>query len=217
MSVPPLRRRVPGLRSFPAWLELLLWFAFVAACLAALASVSTPQSTSLTQAAVRAMLAIAGQTLDSWLERSTAWLSGHEPSVLLLLLAVLGICWLVATAGAASALRRALQPRPHLGDWWLVRWRREPGPRIPAPPAAAPASFPPHPPSAPTPTGVVDTRAAAAFLGVSQSSVYRWASTGRLPCARTREGLRFNSGELEALRERRARRPGVVRQSGSVA
>ena len=190
LSIPPLRRRLPGLRRHPPGLELLLWLAFVALCLAALARVRTNRSTELSQAVGRAALDVAGRSLDSLFGPAVHWVSVHEPGVAVATVVSAGLGWVLVAARAASVFRRARKPRPHLNDWWVVK----PGPRAlgrievyPAPPAASSA--------------LVDAHAAALYLGVSRATVYRWARAGRLRSRRAGAQLRFSSGDLAALRE----------------
>jgi excisionase family DNA binding protein len=206
LSVPPLRRRLPGLRGCPAWLEILLWSAFAYACLVALDRVRTAQSIRLTQAAARATLSISGQYLDPVIRPSVGWLSAHEAPIVLLAAGALGISWLVVAVAAVAALRRTLQPQPRLADWWVVVQR--------------PATAPPVRPFmaiASVSTGVFDARGAAAYLAVSRSSVYRLVRAGQLSCVRTHHGMRFNSGELAALQELRARQREIDHRSRSAA
>lgn len=190
LSIPPLRRRLPGLRRCPAGLEVLLWLAFVVLCLAALASVRTIRSTELSQAAARAAIDVAGRSFDSLLGPAIHWVSVHEPAVAVATVVTAGLGWVLVAARAASVFRRAREPRPHLNDWWVV----EPGPRAkrrnevyPAPSAAS--------------TALVDAHAAAQYLGVSRATVYLWACAGRLRSRRAGTQLRFSSGDLAALRE----------------
>jgi excisionase family DNA binding protein len=203
LSLPPLRRRLPCLRTCPVGLELLLWLAFVSLfSLALLASVQTARATELSQAIFWAALDITEQALASALEPAALWLSAHESLVAVVTVCLVGLGWVVIAGGAVTGMRRALQPNPRLGDWWQVRWRPEPASRLDVQPALLTV-----------PTALVDARAAAVYLGVSRSSVYRWARTGQLRCTRARAGLRFNSGELAALRERRTHPRSAVRRS----
>jgi helix-turn-helix protein len=202
-----MRRRLPGLRSWPVGLELLLWLVFVSlCCLALLASVQTARATELSQALFLAALDIVEQTLASLFEPAALWLSDHESQIAVVTVFVVGLGWVVIAAGAVTGMRRALQPSPRLGDWWPVRWRPAPASRFHVQPALLSVS-----------PALVDARAAAVYLGVSRSSVYRWARTGQLRCTRANAGLRFNSGELASLRERRAHRRGAVRRASMTA
>jgi len=196
LSITPLRRRLPGLRRLPAGLDLLLWVAFVSLCLAALASVRTSRSTELGKAVARAAVEVSGQSLDAWLGPATHWVALHEPGVALVTVGVAGVGWVVVAARAASVFRRALEPRPHLNDWWVVKPGPRARPRIkvrPAPFVVAPAA------------ALVDAQAAAMYLGVSRTTVYRWARAGQLRSDRAGRQLRFSSGDLAALRETHAR------------
>lgn len=190
LSIPPLRRRLPGLRRCPAGLELLLWLAFVSLCLAALASVRTNRSTELSQAVARAAIDVAGRTLDSLLGPAIHWVSVHEPGVAVATVTMAGLGWVLVAVRAASVFRRAREPRPHLNDWWVVKPDLSAGRRIEVHPAPSVAS-----------TALVDAHAAAQYLGVSRATVYRWARAGRLRSRRAGTQLRFSSGDLAALRE----------------
>jgi excisionase family DNA binding protein len=195
LSIKPLRRRLWGLRRAPAGLELALWLAFVALCMAALSSVRTARSTELAQAVARAAFDVTGRSIDSVLGPAIHWVSVREPGVALATLAVAGLGWVLVAARTAFAFHRALEPRPRLNDWWVMkrapreRLRIEvhPAPAVPAPVVA--------------PLALVDAHAAAAYLGVSQATVYRWARGGRLRSRRAGTRLRFSSGDLAALRE----------------
>lgn len=190
LSIPPLRRTLPGLRRFPAGLEMLLWVAFVTLCVAALASVRTARSTELGQAVARAALDVTGRSLDSVLGPASHWVSIHEPGVALMTLGLAGLGWILVAASLVFGLRRALKPRPHLNDWWVVKPEPKASLRIevhPAPSVAAPP--------------LVDAHAAALYLGVSQATIYRWARAGRLHSKRAGTQIRFSSGDLAALRE----------------
>jgi excisionase family DNA binding protein len=190
LSIKPLRRRLWGLRRAPAGLELVLWLAFVALCMAALSSVRTARSTELAQAVARAAFDVTGRSIDSVLGPAIRWVSVHEPGVALITLAVAGVAWVLVAAQAAFALHRALAPRPRLNDWWVVKPRPREIPRIEVRPAPAVA-----------PAALVDVHAAALYLGVSRATVYRWARGGRLRSRRAGTKLRFSSGDLAALRE----------------
>ncbi len=190
LSIPPVRRRLPGLRRCPAGLELLLWLAFVSLCLAALASVRTNRSTELSQAVARAAIDVAGRSLDSLLGPAIHWVSVHEPGVAVATVIMAGLSWVLVAARAASVFRRAREPRPHLNDWWVVKPDLSAVRRIEVHPAPSVAS-----------TALVDAHAAAQYLGVSRATVYRWARAGRLRSRRAGTQLRFSSGDLAALRE----------------
>jgi excisionase family DNA binding protein len=190
LSIPPLRQRLPGLRRCPPGLEVLLWLAFVVLCLAALASVRTIRSIELSQAAARAAIDVAGRSLDSLLGPAIHWVSVHEPGVAVATIVTAGLGWVLVAARAASVFRRALEPRPHLNDWWVV-----------TPVQRAKLRLEVYPPPSAASTALVDVHAAAQYLGVSRATVYRWARAGRLPSRRAGIQLRFSSGELAALRE----------------
>lgn len=194
LSIPPIKRRLPGLRRLPAGLDLLLWVAFVSLCLAALASVRTSRSTELSKAVARAAVEVGGQSVNSWLAPAVHWVSVREPGVALATAGLAGLGWVVVAARTASIFGRALEPRPRLNDWWVVK----PGPRSRPPIQVR---------SAPVvaPVALVDAHAAAMYLGVSPSTVYRWARAGRLHSRGAGTQLRFSSGDLAALRETHSR------------
>ena len=196
LSIPPVRRKLPGLRGCPAGLELLLWLGFVFLCLAALASVRTVRSTELSQASARAVLYFAGQALDSLLGPAALWVSGHEPGVAVVTVGAVGLAWVVVAARAVTAFRRALQPHPRLGDWWEVKLSRVSAPRFHVRPAPRAAS-----------ATLMDAPAAALYLGVSRTTVYRWARAGRLRSTRADARLRFSSGDLAAIRATASQEP----------
>jgi excisionase family DNA binding protein len=194
LSIPPIKRRLPGLRRLPAGLDLLLWVAFVSLCLAALASVRTSRSTELSKAVARAAVEVGGQSVNSWLAPAVHWVSVREPGVALATAGLAGLGWVVVAARTASIFGRALEPRPHLNDWWVVK----PGPR--SRPRIQVRSTP-----VVAPVALVDAHAAATYLGVSRSTVYRWARAGRLHSRGSGTQLRFSSGDLAALRETHSR------------
>jgi excisionase family DNA binding protein len=198
LSIAPIRRRLPGLRGWPAIVEVLLWLAFVALCLVALSSVRTIRSTELSQATARAAVAIAGQAFDSLLGPAIRWVSLHEPGVALVTVAMAGLGWAVVATRAVTVFRRARQPRPRLEDWWVVKSALRAAPLAPveAAPSAVPAAF-------------LDARAAALYLGVSRATVYRWARAGRLRSKRAGARLHFSSGDLAALQPKQS--PGEQR------
>ncbi len=193
-SIKPLRRRLWGLRRAPAGLELVLWVAFVGLCLAALSSVRTARSTELAQAVTRAAFDVTGRSIDSVLGPAIQWVSVHEPGVALVTLAAAALAWVLVAAQAAFAFRRALEPRPRLNDWWVVKRAPRAKPQIEVDPAHA------VPAPVIAPLALVDAHAAAAYLGVSRATVYRWARGGRLRSRRAGTKLRFSSGDLAALR-----------------
>ncbi|MHB8589930.1 MAG: helix-turn-helix domain-containing protein [Candidatus Dormibacteraceae bacterium] len=190
LSIPPLRRRLPGVRRLPAGLDLVLWLGFVSLCLAAFAGVRTIRSTQLSLAVARAAIDVTGRSLDSSVGPAAQWVSVHQPGVAVITVGLAGVGWVVVATRAAAAFRRTLEPRPHLNDWWVVK----PGPR--ATPRVdvqlAPSNAPP---------ALVDVHAAAQYLGVSRTTVYRWARAGRLRSKRAGTKLRFSSGDLAAFRE----------------
>jgi excisionase family DNA binding protein len=190
LSIQPVRRRLPGVRRYPAGLDLVLWLAFVSLCVAALSSVRTARSTELGLAVARAAFDVTGRSIDSSLGPAIRWVSVHEPGVALVTLAAAGLGWALVATRAALAFRRALEPRPHLNDWWVVK----PGPR-------EKVRIEVHPAPVVAPIALVDAHAAALYLGVSRATVYRWARGGRLRSRRAGTKLRFSSGDLAVLRE----------------
>jgi excisionase family DNA binding protein len=211
LSIPPLRRRLPGLRRCPAGLELLLWLGFVSLCLVALASGRTIRSTELSQATARAALNVAGQAVGSLLGPKALWMSAHEPGVELVTAGVVGLGCVVVAARAVTGLRRALQPRPRLGDWWEVKLSLGAAPPIQV---RAASRFQLQPAPCAASDAVMDARAAALYFGVSRATVYRWARTGRLPSTRTSVGLRFSSDDLAAVARTPPQRRSTMRRSG---
>jgi excisionase family DNA binding protein len=195
LSIKPLRRRLWGLRRAPAGLELVLWLAFVALCMAALSSVRTARSTELAQAVARAAFDVTGRSIDSVLGPAIQWVSVREPGVALATLAVAALGWVLVAARTALAFHRALEPRPRLNDWWVVKRAPREILRIQVHPASA------VPAPVVAPLALVDAHAAAVYLGVSRATVYRWARGGRLRSRRAGTRLRFSSGDLAALRE----------------
>jgi hypothetical protein len=196
LGIKPLRRKLPLLRAIPAGVELLLWLGFGLFCLAALASVQTPRSIQLGLAIERAALYFAGQGFELLLGSMSGWVSARQQVVVEATVAIVLLSWFVIFARATAAFRRALEPRPRLGDWWVLKLRVTP--RIQAglaPPSEVP-SF-------------VDVRAAALYLGVSPATVFRWARTGRLASRRARGRLHFNSRDLAAVRESDSRQQHV--------
>lgn len=60
---------------------------------------------------------------------------------------------------------------------------------------------------------LLDTHAAAAFLGVAPRTLYKWAAQGRLPVVRLGRMVRFRLATLQALvreHEEAAPAPGVI-------
>jgi excisionase family DNA binding protein len=198
VSIPPVRRRLPGLRRLPTRFDLLLWVAFVSLCLAALASVRTSRSTELSKAVARAAVEVGGQSINSWLAPAVHWVSVREPGVALATAGLAGLGWIVVAARTASVFGRALEPRPHLIDWWVVKPGPRSRPRIHVRPASLVETVV-------APVALVDAHAAAMYLGVSRSTVYRWARAGRLRARGAGSQLRFSSGDLAALRETHSR------------
>ena len=194
LSIKPLRQRLWVLRRAPAGLELVLWLAFVTLCLAALSSVRTARSTELAQAVTRAAFDVTGRSIDSVLGPAIQWVSVREPGVALVTLAVAGLGWVLVAARTALAFHRALEPRPRLNDWWVVKRATRAKPQIEVHPAHA------VPAPVVAPLALVDAHAAAAYLGVSRATVYRWARGGRLRSRQSGTRLRFSSGDLAALR-----------------
>jgi len=188
LSIPPIRRRLPGLRSCPAGVELLLWAGFVWLCLAALARVQTIRSADLGLATARVAIYFSGQALESLLGSTSRWVSAHEPDVVVVTLGVVGFSWVVIAARSVAAFRRAREPRPRLGDWWVLRLRAAPRAQVGDAPSAQVAAL-------------MDAGAAALYLGVTSATVYRWARTGRLRSRRARGRLRFSTIDLAAVRE----------------
>jgi|SRR5579859_1400074 len=191
LSVPPIRRRLPGARVFSPGLEVLVWLAFVFLCFAALAGVEGRRATDLRLALERASLNLAGQTVGSLLGPAVRWISTHQPGFALVTAGVVGAGWLCVAARAAMILGRALTPHPRLGDWWPVELEVGATPGVAVRPASPVAS-----------AAFMDVQAAARYLGVSRTTVYRWARSGRLRCSHKGNELRFSSDDLAAARRR---------------
>ena len=189
--LPPVRRRLPGVRSLPGGLEPALWVALFVLCLAALGAVQTRRSSELTMAAVRAGLSVAGQAFDGMLGPSIAWASGHEPGLALLTAGTVVATWVAVAYAFARAVARAREPRPRLRDWWVVKaGRHNPARRQGRYMArTAQADF-------------MDSRTAARYVGVSRATLYRWVRAGQLQCTREGTKLRFKSSDLATLRSR---------------
>src|SRR5579859_5277405 len=204
LSVTPIRRRLPGVRVFSRGLELLVWLVFVFLCFAALAGVEGPRGTDLRLAIERASLNLAGQAVGSLLGPAVQWIAAHQPEVALLTAGVVGVGWLCVAARAAMIFGRALTPHPRLGDWWPVELSA----------GAVPGAVV-RPASPVVPAAFMDVEAAARYLGVSRTTVYRWARSGRLRCSRKGDELRFSSDDLAAAR-RRGRPRGSRRTSSLV-
>jgi len=188
LSIPPVRRSLPVLRSVPAGVRMLVWLGFVWVCLATFASVQTRRSTELGLATARVAIYFAGQAFDSLMASAHRWVTAHESVVVVVTVGIVLLSWLVIAARAVAAFRRAREPRPRLGGWWEVN---------PGPAHRAKAREP-----RPTEAAVfMDAHAVAQYLGVPSATIYRWARTGRLRSRRARGRLRFNSLDVEALRE----------------
>ena len=126
LSITPLRRKVPLLRSIPAGVELGFWLGLIWLCATALASVQTTRSIDLGLATGRAAIYFAGQTFEWLLGSLSRWVAAHEPAVVVAMVGIVASSWLVIFARAIAAFRRSLEPRPRLGDWWVLRLRRAP-------------------------------------------------------------------------------------------
>jgi hypothetical protein len=168
-----------------------MWMSFVLLCFSALLGVQSPKSTELVQSVTRAALQLAGQGLDSLLVKLITWVSAHEQALVLITLAGVALVWVVVAVRLTTVTRRARQPHPRLGDWWVVNHSRRPAPRLETQPSvrARTAAF-------------MDATAAAAHAGVSRGALFRWARGGRLTGRREGAGLRFSSDDLAALRPR---------------
>ncbi len=195
LSIPPLRRRLPGVRALPPALEPLLWVAFLFLCLVAITSVHGLRANELRQAIERASLVLAGQTLGAVLGPPALWTSSHQPGLALVSVAAVGLGWVLVAARAATIFGRSLTPHPRLGDWWVLDF----GSR------AADPSVSEAPPRPVTPAAFMDVHAAALYLGVSRATVYRWHRVGRLPSSPAGKELRFSPDDLAILRHRRHR------------
>jgi excisionase family DNA binding protein len=186
---------MPGLRAFSPAIELVLWLGLLALCVTALASVQTVRSADIARSIARAAVYLAGQSVDSALSPGMRWMSLHETRVAVATFAVAVLAWLLVTAQAVLAIRRALEPRPRLGDWWVYKPGRGRAPGVSHLPA----------PSV-EPTFSMDVRTAAAYLGVSKATVYRWARAGRLEPEGVGEQLQFKAGDVAALAQDAPRR-----------
>jgi hypothetical protein len=191
VGIPPFRRRMPGLRDFPVAAEVLLWLGLVSACLAAFARAQTVRSTELIQTAARAAFEVGKQVLASLLRPPAVWASTHELLIGIVTVGLVGLGCVVAAERAVTGVRRAVEPRPHLGDWWEVKLSRGAPPSRVQPTAAAASS------------AFMDAHSTALHLGVSRPTAYHWAHSRRLACTRAPMGLRFNSRDLAALPDRR--------------
>lgn len=190
--LPPVRRRLPGIRSLPGVLEPVLWLGLVALCLAALGAVQSRRYSELTLAALRAGLNLAGQAIDSTLGPSITWASAHEPGLALLTLGSVLAAWAAVAYALARAVARARRPQPRLNDWWVVKsGRRRPSRRR----GRQTATYARQP-------DFMDSRAAALYVGVSRATLDRWVRAGQLPYTREGPKLRFRSTDLAILRSR---------------
>lgn len=188
LSIPPLRRRLPVVGRLPERLDLALWVGLVLLCLSALASVRTAKSMELAQSLARAALELAGQTLASVLGPAASWVSSHEPGLALVTVGVVALAWAGVAIRLARVVRRAQEPHPRLGDWWVVKYDPRTRPPVQLR-AAAPAGH----------VAFMDVGAAAQYVGVSRATLYRWARAGRVPCTREGGGLRFSPADLATV------------------
>lgn len=184
----------------------MLWFALAFACLAVLDRIRSPRLVGLIQTATWAMLVIASLSLDSLVDPVAVWLSSHKTPLVLIIIRGLGIGSLVVATAAVTALRQAIRPRPCPGDWWVLSWRLLMTPRTTS-----------RTPITTNSSRVFDAHAAAVYLGVSRSSVYRWVRAGQLYCMRTGEGMLFRHIQLARVRKRRPRRREAHHPSRSAA
>lgn len=196
--MPPVRRRLPGVRSLPGWLEPALWVGLIVLCLVALGAVQTRRSSELTMATLRAGLSVAGQAFDGLLGPSIAWTSRHEPGLALLTAGTVLATWVAVAYAFARAVGRAREPRPRLNDWWIVKsgqrgssQRRQTAGTVQVP-------------------ALMDSRTAALYVGVSRATLYRWVKAGQLPCTREGPRMRFRSSDLAAMRLRLRGEAGVA-------
>ncbi|HUY73330.1 MAG TPA: helix-turn-helix domain-containing protein [Candidatus Dormibacteraeota bacterium] len=191
LSITPLRRRLPVVGDLPEGLDLAAWVGLVLLCLSALAGVRTAKSIQLSQSLARAALTLAGQTFDSALGPAASWVSAHEPGLTLITVGVAALAWAGVAARLGAVVRRSQEPQPRLGDWWVVKYNRRTRPPIQLRAAAVAGHV-----------AFMDAGAAAQYVGVSRTTLYRWARAGRVPCTRDEGGLRFNSADLAAVRGR---------------
>ena len=201
LSIPPLRRRLPVVHRLPVGLDMVLWVGLVLLCLSALAGVRTAKSIQLAQSLARAALELAGQVFDSVLGPAASWVSAHEPGLALITAGAVALAWVGVAARLASVMRRAQEPHPRLGDWWEVKYTRRTRPPLQVRPVV-PAVH----------VAFMNAGAAAQYVGVSRTTLYRWARAGRVPCTREGRGLRFSSADLAAVRGRLRSRAGVGRR-----
>ena len=191
LSITPLRRRLPVVRGLPEGLDVALWVGLLLLCLSALAGVRTAKSIQLAQSLARAGLYLAGQALGSLLGPAASWVSAHEPGLAVITVGVVALAWAAVAARLALVVRRAQEPRARLGDWWVLKYTRPTRPPIQIR-TAVPAGH----------GSLMDVGAAAQYVGVSRTTLYRWARAGRVPCTRSQGGLRFSSADLAVVRGR---------------
>lgn len=192
LSITPLRRRLPVVGDLPKRVDLAVWVGLILLCLSAFVDVRTAKSIELGQSLARAALVLAGQTLGSTLGPPASWVSAHEAGLALVTVGAISVAWAAIAARLASVVRTAHEPRPRLGDWWLVKYTRRTRPPVQLRPAL---------PDGPVP--FMDAGAAAEYVGVSRGTLYRWARAGRISCAHEHGGMRFSSADLVKLRGRR--------------
>ena len=126
LSITPLRRKVPLLRSIPAGVDLGLWLGLIWLCATALASVQTTRSIDLGLATWRAAIYFAAQAFEWLLESLSRWVAAHETVVVVAMVGIVASSWLVIFARATAAFRRSLEPRRRLEDWWVLGPSRAP-------------------------------------------------------------------------------------------
>jgi hypothetical protein len=222
LSIAPLRRRLPLIRSLPRGFELILWLGFLALCLGAFATVRTIHSTELSLAAAHAGVNIAGQALGSVLGPPAHWVAVHQPGVAIASVMVAGLCWLLIVARTWALVGRAVRPRPHLGGGWVVveRHHHRPGRREPAKPpaiasttatattlttasttrlATSKATTLATAPGTSLASSLVDAPGAVSHLGSSRPT-YRDARAGRRRSRRAGAKSHFVAGDVAALR-----------------
>jgi excisionase family DNA binding protein len=187
LSITPLRRRLPWVRRLPG-LELMLWIAFAFICVAAVTRVQDFRQSELRLAVARAALTLAGQGLGPFFEPAVRWVSLHQPGLAFLTVGVAGLGWVCVAARTATVFGRNLGNRRRLGDWRVLELSARPdhGPAI-------------RPATPPTIRALMDTDAAARYLGVSRATVYRWVRTGRLRGVHAGKRLRFSPDDLAVL------------------
>lgn len=199
LSLPPLRGRLPVVRDLPKRLDLVAWVGLVLLCLSALADVETARSIALGQALARAALVLAAQSFGSALASMVSWVFAHQAALVLVTVGALSVAWAAIAARFAAVARSAQEPRPRLGDWWLVKYKRRTRPPVPLR-AALPDG----------PAAFMEAGAAAEYVGVSRATLYRWARAGRVSCAHEGGGIRFSSADLARLRAGARRRKALL-------